>query len=166
MWKSTDFSRRVVGAKEEKGTIPFTHVCEHCKRLFVEDFLWWVAASHCGEKNLPSMIGWCGACGMPCQWRRPNGLLTMQIRDTTRIRASSQTESATTFFRALKLITQLVKGNKLGVVVKSVEEEGSKKKVTDALRQFTAADNQRALVTMGEFAKFREVRPTMPPTFY
>ena len=25
---------------------------------------------------------WCGACGMPCDWRKPNPLLTLQIGDT------------------------------------------------------------------------------------
>ena len=35
-----------VGDVEEKGTITFTCVCDHCKMLSVADFLWWVTAKH------------------------------------------------------------------------------------------------------------------------
>ena len=48
---------------------------------------------------------------------------------------------------ALKLITNLMKGQKLGKVVKSVED-GSKRKVNNALRHLFSADNKRAFVTM------------------
>ena len=44
-----------------------------------------------------------------------------------------------------------------------VLEKGSKKNITDTLRQFMAADNKRALVAMEELAKFREVHQTVTP---
>ena len=39
MWKSAGFLSHVVGQTEQRGTITFTHVCEHWKLFPVEDFL-------------------------------------------------------------------------------------------------------------------------------
>ena len=50
MRKCTDFTRPVAGEVEEKGTITFKYVCEHCKQFQVEGFLWGVTASH---RNMP-----------------------------------------------------------------------------------------------------------------
>ena len=39
---------------------------------------WWVRINH-GEKKKKGW--WCGACGIPYDWRKPHRLLTLQIGD-------------------------------------------------------------------------------------
>ena len=41
IWRCTNFLRHVVSEKEGRGAITFTCVCERCKLLPVEVFLWW-----------------------------------------------------------------------------------------------------------------------------
>ena len=57
---------------------------------------------------------------------------------------------------ALKLVTNLVKGNKLGVEVKGLTEK-SKERLAEPLATFISVENARVLVTMGELAQFKEV---------
>ena len=57
---------------------------------------------------------------------------------------------------ALQLVTNLLKGHKLEAVVSGLTEDG-KKKLAEALESFFAVDNARALVTVGELAKSKEV---------
>ena len=53
-----------------------------------------------------------------------------------------------------------MKGTKLGIVVKSLEE-GSKNMITDGKRQFVAADKKRTSVTMVELERcFQEHHPS------
>ena len=80
MWRSTEFLRHVV-SETGRGAITF------CK------LVQWKTS--CGlapitvkSKTKNNMSGWwCGACGMPYDWRKQNCLLPLQIRDT----ASDQT---------------------------------------------------------------------------
>ena len=65
---------------------------------------------------------------------------------------------------SLKLVTSLLKGNKLGVVVKG-PTESSKYRLTQALASFIAVDNARALVTVGELAQFKGCR-VLPPNVH
>ena len=53
--------------------ITFTYVCEFCKLLRVEDFLWWGSTNH-GERRKKNTVSgwWYGACGQPCGWRKAN----------------------------------------------------------------------------------------------
>ena len=43
--------------------------------------------------------------------------------------------------------------------------ESSKNIISEALKIFIAVDNLRALVTMGDLAKFRKVHESVPPNF-
>ena len=101
--------------------------------------------------------------------RKPISLRTLQIRDAMQdhivcLCARGARRKVRHFFCALKLITTLTRGNKLGTVVTSCEE-GNKTIITEVLRQFTAADNARALVTIGVEAKHRVARVIVLPTF-
>ena len=51
-------------------------------------------------------------------------------------------EKCDNLFCAPKLVSNLLNGNKLRIVVKRLED-GSQRKITDAVRQFVSADNQR-----------------------
>ena len=51
-------------------------------------------------------------------------------------------EKCDNLFCAPKLVSNLLNGNKLRIVVKR-PEDGSQRKILDALRQFVSANNQR-----------------------
>ena len=66
---------------------------------------------------------------------------------------------------ALALVTNLIsKGNKLCVEVKGLTDS-RKERPAEALATFTSVDNARALVTMGELARFKEVHKVVLPSF-
>ena len=49
----------------------------------MENFIWWVRVNHGDKNEKNSMSGWwCGACGIPYDFRDPNRLLTLQIGDS------------------------------------------------------------------------------------
>ena len=85
------------------------------------------------KKN--TMSGWwCGAYGQPCDWREPNRL---QIGDTASEQVFFPTCGAPdgecdNMISALILVKNLMKCNKLGVVVKGLTEI-SKNRLTEAL---------------------------------
>ena len=64
----------------------------------------------------------------------------------------------------LKLVTNLIKGNQLGVEVKDLTES-RKDRLAEALLTFISVDNAVALVTMGELVQFKEVRKGVLPSF-
>ena len=66
---------------------------------------------------------------------------------------------------APKLVSNLLNGNKVRIVVKR-PEDGSQRKILDAVRQFVSADNQRGSVSMGESAKYRMALPIVHLKFY
>ena len=116
------------------------------------------------------MSGWCcGACGKPHDWRKPNRLLTLQIGDTMQKQVVFSAYGAPDgecdpLICALKLIANLTTGNQPGIVMQELVAS-TKKRIMEALRQFIAVDNTRALVTMGELAKSGEVNPIVLPDF-
>ena len=77
------------------------------------------ASANHGEKKKKTkhnMSGWwCGACGMPYDWRKPNRLLTLQVGDTANdlqvLLACSAFGGECDRIVMLKLITNLVKGH-------------------------------------------------------
>ena len=101
-----------------------------------------------------------------------------KAKQTARIAALRHGDRAKWFFRragapdgvcddlitALKLVTKLIKGNKLGVEVKGVADN-SKNRVTEALASLISRDNARALGTMGELAQFKRDHQVVLPTF-
>ena len=77
------FPEGTVSEKRGRGAIAFTYACEHCKLFPAEDFLWWSSTNHGEKKKKNNMsVWWCGACGMPFDWRKPERLLALQIGDT------------------------------------------------------------------------------------
>ena len=128
------------------------HVCVgalqevSCRKLLV--------VGHCEprRKEETHISGWwCGACGMPFKCRQPNGLLTLQIGGTTRDQVVFRAYAAPDGqgddpICTLKFTTNLVTGNKLEIVF----EQFGGEEITDALRQFVAADNKRAFVSQFE----------------
>ena len=77
---------------------------------------------------------------MPCEWRKAKRLLRSEVGDTTRDQIVFPAYAALDvdcgkLSCAPNLITNLTKGNNLGIVVKNLED-GSKKNITHALRLF------------------------------
>ena len=70
-----------------------------------------------------------------------------------------------TMVSALTRVTNLMKGNKPGLVVTDVAES-SDNRLAVALKLFIAVDNARASVTMGELAQVQEGAQDCPAEFY
>ena len=66
--------------------------------------------------------------------------------------------------RALKLVTNLTKGKELGVEVKGFTDS-SQERLAEPFGTFFSPDNARALVTMGELARFKEVHKVVLSKF-
>ena len=103
----------------------------------------------------------CGAWWQPYDRRKPNRLVTLQIGDAANVQVVFPAYGATDgecdhLICILMLVTNLMKGNKLGVVVKGSADR-SENRLAEAL---IAVDNARALVT-----RFREVHKIVPPNF-
>ena len=99
-------------------------------------------------------------------WRTPN---RKQIGDA----ASAQIlfmayvavgEECDIMICALKLIVNLVRGNKFGLEVRGLLES-RKRQLADASATFISVDNVRASVTMVELWPFKEVHEVVLPKF-
>ena len=83
------------------------------------------------RRQTNSMCGWwCGVCGMPYDWRKPNRLLTLQIGHTANDQmiflAYSALGGCDEMIVVLQLITNLVKGNNFEVEVKGLTESSKR----------------------------------------
>ena len=76
-----------------------------------------------------------------------------------------QTGESDNLLCALQLVTHLMKGKKQRVVAQRLAES-SKDIISEALKRFTAVDNARTLVAVGELSKFGEVRQTVLSNFH
>ena len=111
---------------------------------------------------------WCGACGHPYDWK-PHCLLTFEIGDTANEQVVFTAYGALDgecykMISALKLVTNLIKGNKLGVEVKRPYRKQSEQ-TCGCFVVVHFGGEARAFVTMGELAQFKEVHKTVPPNF-
>ena len=120
-WWSTDFFRHVVGETERKRS---NHVQQRLRALQ------WVSSGGILVVGLRQSRGmrskafclsgwWCGVCGQPYDWRRPNGVLTLHIGDTAREQVVFPAHGAPggecdTSVSAWEPVTNLMKGNKAG----------------------------------------------------
>ena len=64
----------------------------------------------------------------------------------------------------LKLVTNLVKGDKFGLKVKGLTEGRREKACGEEFATFISVDNARDLVTMGALVQFQEVHEVLLPT--
>ena len=145
MWRGTVFLTHVVGETEGRGDISFTNVCERCKLFPVKRFL--VVDLHTGQVKEEQHQ-------QPYDCRKPKRLLTLQIGDTANEQVvfpayGARNGDCDHMISSAKLVTHLMKGNKLGVVVKGLSEI-SKNRLAEALESFIAMDSARASVTMGQ----------------
>ena len=91
-------------------------------RLFFRVFLSFhvgALVKGCHGLNIDIEVGGSGACGQPYDWRKPNRLLPLQFGDTTNEQVVFLVYGAPddNMISALKLVTDLRKGKKLGVEV-------------------------------------------------
>ena len=101
----------------------------------------------------------------PDEARQARRWETLCTTTSVSLRTWRRMKSATTTCSARpKLVSKLLNGNKVRIVVKRLED-GSQRKITDAVRQFVSADNQRGRVIMGESAKHMVALPVMHPKF-
>ena len=114
--------------------------------FFVGAFLWWVTNHGEKKKNKHSMSGWW--CGARVENRATGGrLFSSQVGHAVHDQIGVSAYAAPggecdNLFCAPKLVSKLLNGNRLRIVVRRLED-GSQRKITDAVRQFVSADNQR-----------------------
>ena len=128
--------------------------------------LWCVTTNHGEEEDEQKthewMVMW-SACWKSCDWEKSDRLLSSQVGDTVHDQigfpaCAAPDEKCDNLVCAPKLVSNLLNGNKVRIVVKRLED-GSQRKITDAVWQFVSADNQRGWVSMGESAKYRMALP-------
>ena len=95
---------------------------------------------------------------MPHDWRKPNDFLTLLIGDTHRDRVVFLAHGALDGERdnmvcVLKLVTNLLKGNRFGVEVKGLTK--GREKLAEALATFISVNN--TLVTMVVLGQYKQV---------
>ena len=78
--KSADFLRRIIVPVEGQGGVILSHVCPHCHRCPLGDYLWWVSSGHgdVHRKKKKQRNWWRAACGGQYEWENPNGILIIQ----------------------------------------------------------------------------------------
>ena len=144
--RSTDYLRRIIAPVREQGGVTMSYLCRHCNSFPLEDYIRWVS----GEEKKHT-IWWCAICGEKCDWKQPNRLLVVQSGDSIdqakvfKAHAVPQGLCAN-LINALKfLANQQEDGDGfLQSIVKDLGK-GSRKGLTDGLREFIKIDIERAL---------------------
>ena len=81
---------------------------------------------------------WCGARGQPCDWRKPDRLLTLQIGEATNEQVASPPCGAPD-----GACDHMICALDLGMVVKGAAES-SKNRLAETVKLSTAVDTARA----------------------
>ena len=93
--------------------------------------------------------------------RKPNRLLTLQFGDTAKeqvvfLAYGAPDGERDNMISVLKLVTNLMKCNKLNVEVKGLTDT-SKERLAEAMATFNSVDDASTLVTLDELTQFTEV---------
>ena len=93
-------------------------------------------------------------------------LVVRSLRATVRLQKAEQAAHLADWRHGeLKLVTKLIKGNKIGVEVEG-RAESSRNILAVACESFFSVDSARASVTIGELAQLKEVQQMCAGMFY
>ena len=140
MLKSTDYLRRISEDKEVSQCL----TCPNCNSFPLGDNVWWVS----GRKTTR---WWCAICGEKYDWKQPNRLLVVQTGESVEqakvFKAHAVPQGlCANLINALKLLAnQQEDGDGLLQSIVTNLGKGSRKGLTNGLRDFIKVDNHRAL---------------------
>ena len=139
MLKSTDYLRRIIAPVGGQGGVTMSYFCPNCNSFLLKYYVWWVSA---GKKHTSR---WCAICGEKYDWKQPNRLLVVQTGESVEqakvFKAHAIPQNlCENLINALKLLANQQED---GVVTNL--GKGSRKGLTDGLRDFIRVDNNRAL---------------------
>ena len=144
MFKSTDYLRRIIAPVGGQGGVTMSYLCPNCNSFPLEDFVWWVSVRK-------TTRWWCAICGEKYGWRQPNTLLVVQTGESFEqakvFKAHAVPQGlCANLINALKLLAnQQEDGDDLLQNIVTNLGKGSRKGLTDDLREFIKVDNERAL---------------------
>ena len=144
MIRSTDYLRRIIAPAGRQGGVTMSYLCPHCNSFPMEDCVWWVS----GEKTYKLVVRdlW-----RKYDWKQPNRLLVVQTGESVNqakvFRAHAVPQGLCgNLINALKLLAnQQEDGDGLIQNIVTNLCEGSRKGLTERLREFIQVDNHRAL---------------------
>ena len=144
MLRSTEYLRRIIAPVGGQGGVTMSYLFPHCNSFPLEDYVWWVS----GRKSTK----WrCAICGEKYDWQQPNRLLVVQTGESFeqakvfKAHAVPQ-DLCANLINALKLLAkQQENGDRLLQNIVTNLGKGSRKGLTDGLREFIKVDNERAL---------------------
>ena len=143
MFKSTDYFRRIIAPAGRQGGVTTSYFCRNCNSFPLEDHVWWVS----GGKHTN---WWCAICGEKYDLKQPNRLSVVQTGDSIEQAKVFKTHAVphglcANLISALKLpANQQEGGDGLQQNVGTNLGKGSRKGLTDGLREFIMVDNERA----------------------
>ena len=145
MLKSTCYLRGIIAPVGGPGEVTMSFLSPHCNSFPLEDYVWWVSA---GKKRTS---WWCAICGEEHDWKQPNRLLVVQTGESFeqakvfKAHAVPQGQCAN-LINALKLLAnQEEDGDGLLQNIVTRFGTGSRRGLTEGLRDFIRVDNDRAL---------------------
>ena len=166
--KSTDFFRRIIAPVDGMGRVTLSHICPHCSRFLLYDYVWWVSTGH-GESNSgkkKQCNWWCAACGGQYEWRAPNRVRVVQLGVNAN-EAKVFKAHAAPLGLCDNLINELKKDGD-SPIQKHCNRPARKKKnrrgIMDGLRSFIRADN-RSAVAVGHLRQGTRQLHVQNPSF-
>ena len=164
MLKSTDYVRRTIAPVGGQGGVTMSYLCPDCNSFPLEDYVWWVSAGKTTK-------WWCAICGNKYDWRQPNRLLVVQTGESFeqakvfKAHAVPQGLCENVINALTLLANQQEDGNGLLQNIVTNLCKGSKKGLTDSLRDFIKVVNNHAL-DVGELHRgmgtFKVRKPNVP----
>ena len=145
MKRDTESVRRIIGAAVGKGGVTVSYLCPHWDSFPLENYVWWVS----GRKERDNW--WCAICNEKNDWRQPNRLLVVQTGESISQAKVFEAHAVPQFLcgnliDALKLLAnQQECGDGLSRKIMTNRGDGSRKGLTNGLRDFIKIDNRRAL---------------------
>ena len=145
MFKSTDCLRRIIEPVGGQGGVTMSYLCPNCNSSPLEDYVWWVSA---GKKHTS---WWCAICEKSTAGGNRTGFWSYKLG---KVLSSAKVFKARAvpqglcgnLINALKLLANK-KEDGDGLIQNIVTNlcEGSRKGLTEGLREFIQIDNDRAL---------------------
>ena len=145
MTRSTDFLWRIIAPAGEQGGVTMSYLCPYCNSFPMEDCVLWVS----GRKKRTNR--WSAISGEKHDCKQPNSLLAVQTGESVNqakvFRAHSVPQGLCgNLIDALKLlVNQEEDGDGLTQNIVTNLGEGSRKGLTEGLREYIQVDNHRAL---------------------
>ena len=142
MFKSTDYLRRIIAPVGGQGGVPMSYLCPNCNSFPLEDYVWWFVGRNI-QTGGPQFVE-------KYDWKQPNRLLVVQTGDIEQAKvfkahAVPQGLCANSI-NALKLLANHKEdGDGLPQNIVTNLGMGSRKGLTDGLRESTKVNNERAL---------------------